>query len=126
MRLYIFLIFLFGIFNTTLCASEKYIFSYGGKEVLIPMVKYKNIRVNDLCLKKIKTCEAYKAFTRVIKKPLGKTNLSSIAQEHCKNLGGHPVLLKDTQLNISSFCMFKDKTLIDSWDVYNAHFGDKK
>lgn len=123
---FLILLFIFVLALTgQLFASEKYYFSYDGSVVSIPIFKYRKFKVNDVCLKNIKTCNALKSISKKYPRPIVNPKVSSIAQVHCKNLGGHPIIMKDEEMNMASFCMFKDKTIIDSWSIYNFHFKEK-
>ena len=101
---------------------EKYFLYHKEKRVPIPITKYKKILINDLCLKKIEDCVAYKTYIKKSKKiKLKQNNLSTIAAAYCKYVKGVPLILKDNKYNSAGFCVFKDKTIINSWDLYNNY-----
>lgn len=40
---------------------------------------------------------------------------------HCWDMGGKPRILKDKKNNEIDYCLFKDGSMIDGWDLYYSH-----
>lgn len=85
--------------------------------------KVGNFRINDLCVKK-QNC---KAMLVAKEKPfkIQQTKAPFVgnpAANYCWDVGAKNRVLKDDKNNQYDFCVFEDGSMIDAWDLYQAHY----
>ena len=96
------------------------------KRVKIPFYQVKGesnslVIINDICKHHLETCNAWQAYQEPRMVEATQLNLSSIAAAYCKKIAGVPLILKNTDNEGQSFCLFEDNSLISSWDLYFAY-----
>ena len=127
MRVWIKLYFIFYMVQPLVIGASEtktYFLEHENDKVAITFYKFKETFINDICFKKIKRCQAFKAYQTQSKNRFDSKkykNLSSPAAAFCKFSYGVPLILRDQKLNQASFCAFDDKTIIDSWNLYNSY-----
>jgi putative hemolysin len=114
------IIFLGITFSAT---AEDYLLRRGKEVVTIPVETFKGSLVNDICREKKNQCLALKVLNQ---KPKGveqieTAHFGSKAEAYCYSLEGSPINLLDSKGSSRTFCAFADKTLIDTWELFNAH-----
>ena len=79
------------------------------------------VSVNDTCVKNKKCAALVAAAT---KKTLPPTEglAGNPASNYCVEQKGVPRILKDEKRNEYDFCLFKDGSLVDSWELYTKHY----
>ncbi len=100
--------------------AKEFALDTGEKIIKYNIVKVNNISVDDKCAKDIQKCMAYKAVKKKAKIPAKSETATLIghpASKKCLNKGGAPLVLTDKLNNEYDFCIFKDKTLVNSWDI---------
>lgn len=100
------------------CKTVIYHLKHSNGTTSIPFTYYQNILLNDICLKKISTCQAYRAFKNPAKVRMKLKNHSHHAALYCKSRGGIFLVLNDHLGREISSCAFQDKTMIRAWDLY--------
>lgn len=90
-----------------------------GKYESVQIKKIENVRVANC---KNKNCQALKALKKK-PTPTPKKNVvsSNPSSAHCWDAGGKPRILKDKKNNEIDYCLFKDGSMVDGWDLYYAH-----
>ncbi|MFS4460662.1 DUF333 domain-containing protein [Bdellovibrio sp. HCB2-146] len=92
--------------------------------------EYQGMRFTEGCLEKNPpTCDAYKAtLTPAIEKKKFPTPLvGHPAAQYCLDAGGENRIAKGRQNEQYDYCLFKDGSMIDSWDLYfKFHKADEK
>lgn len=104
--------------NLKLYEKEKY------KDVAI--TEFQGAKISSSCIKKDKAdCKAWTAFTgkpakrsKAVKELLGNP-----AALYCADLKSMNRILKDDTGNQYDYCVFDDGSMVDSWSIYNKHFG---
>ena len=89
------------------------------KSITFMFNKSQSLRIDLDCFKNYNRCEALRA-TRYAKKQtndnnFGKSPYSAVCEKSTK---GKVVFLKNSKGHQSSFCLFKDKSLIDTASLY--------
>lgn len=85
-------------------------------------VKIKNAWVSESCAKN-KNCAALKALDKKVTLPPAKNGLAgNPGSSYCLEKGGVARILKDAGNSEYDYCLFKDGSMIDSWNMYSAHY----
>lgn len=95
-----------------------------GQELLlgkkkIQFQKLEGLTVNAECAREAKLCLELISKAPVKTEtpgPLG--TLGNPASKYCGSKGGASVILEDKGHNQYDYCVFKEKYLVDSWDLY--------
>lgn len=112
------------ILNSSVVFAETYEMNLPKKKVKLEIQKYEEVHLSESCLQKNKkpTCDAYAALTKKIKETHPNIPLAGHpAATFCGSAGGVNRILTKPNTTQYDFCEFKDKSMIDSWDLYN-HF----
>lgn len=89
--------------------------------------KVDNFRVNDVCVKnkKCKAMEVAKGKPFKIK-PTKTPFVGNPGANYCWDAGAKNRVLKDSKNNQYDFCVYEDGSMVDAWDLYSAHYPDKR
>ena len=90
------------------------------KSVPIEILTKDNVKINSLCLKLDKKCKALMATKLKINKVKHQDG-SHPASVGCEQKGGESIILQDDKRNDYDFCLFKDGSMIDSWDLEKSY-----
>lgn len=99
-----------------------------GEELLLEATKQKfkvekleGLQVNGECLKAREACLAMlaKAPAPIPKGP--ENTVGHPASKYCHAKGGASVILIDVKHNQYDYCLFQNKYLVDSWDLYRKY-----
>lgn len=118
-------------------ASEKKLFFWNKKEKIefkavglsfveagiknLPNIQ-SEIWVNDLCAAHKTDCLALKMLSSPNKlKKLKSVQQGNYGSAYCKVLEGTLLIVKENDGPENEFCLFKDKTMIDAWQLYGIH-----
>lgn len=90
-----------------------------GKYQTVQIKKVQNVRIANC---KSDKCLALKALKDKPKKG-GKVGVVSgnPSSAYCWDMGGKPRILKDKKGAEVDYCVFKDNSMIDGWDLFYAH-----
>ncbi len=94
------------------------------KYVQVVIKEHAGLHLSDTCLKKSPVvCEAFSA-TKVATKPsLAKTGTAGHpASRYCHDKNGSVRILISEDNKQYDYCLFKDGSMVDSWDLYYKHF----
>ncbi|WP_295900349.1 DUF333 domain-containing protein [uncultured Bdellovibrio sp.] len=85
--------------------------------------KIDKFRVNDLCVKK-QNCKAMlTAKGKPFKVQQTKAPFTgNPGANYCWDVGAKNRVLKDDKNNQYDFCVFDDGSMVDAWDLYQAHY----
>ncbi|MDR3608420.1 MAG: hypothetical protein P4M08_13710 [Oligoflexia bacterium] len=103
----------------------RYSYLFGGKNVTALVGKTKDgLRVNDVCLQRLQSCEALKIYqgkSRIAE--IRKATPGNYAGAYCELLQGSQLFMhEENRTDDTQFCVFSDLTLIDAHALYQAHF----
>lgn len=88
----------------------------------LKVVKIKNVWVTESCAKKT-NCEALMALTKKAPQAVSTNGLAgNPGSAYCMQKGGVARILKDTKNSEYDYCLFKDGSMVDSWNMYSAHY----
>ena len=106
-----------------LAQSTKSLTLYNGKTYdRLKFTQIEEVYVNDVCVKN-KKCLALVALKTKKTLPPSNTGLAgNPASTYCTTQNGVPRILKDDKRNEYDFCLFKDGSLADSWEMYSKHY----
>lgn len=92
--------------------------------VSVPTRRIGKVRVNDMCYRKVSTCKALKVSKTSPKSARQKKNTlaGNPGANYCWDLGAKNRILKDDQNNQYDFCVFEDGSMVDAWNLYEAHY----
>ena len=92
-----------------------------GKEVSIEMKKTGKFLVDEKCFNQQKNCLSLKSvgkFSGVKRTPAEL--VGHPASQHCSDLGGEVLVLRDKDQNQWNFCKFGDGSMIESWSLFRS------
>lgn len=94
--------------------------------ILVTTKKIGAFQVNDLCQKN-SSCKALQiAKGKPFKiQPTKAPFLGNPAANYCWDAGAKNRILKDEKNNQYDYCVFDDGSMIDAWNLYSAHHGNK-
>lgn len=85
---------------------------------------FNNLELTEKCFKSVlPKCDAFDATIK--KTPLSKSTtdmLGNLSSRYCHDKGGSSRILIDNDNRQFDFCLFKDKSMIDAWDLYYKHY----
>jgi putative hemolysin len=107
-----------------LAQSVKSLSLYNGKSYdKIQVTQIEKLWVNDICVKN-KKCQALETAKTKKEMPVNNTGLAgNPASTYCLANKGVPRILKDEKRQEYDYCIFKDGSLVDSWDLYSKHYS---
>lgn len=85
----------------------------------IQIQKVQGLSVNAECARKIQDCLKLVSVVPMKAEPKGPMGtVGNPASNYCASKGGASVILEDKGHNQYDYCVFKEKYLVDSWDLY--------
>lgn len=122
------LLLLFLLSSSSFAQSSLRIFENGSyKEIKI--VEYQEAHFSSNCLKTGKPhCKAWTAYSGK-PAPATKSNTplaGDPAAQYCWALGAKNRILKSSENKQYDYCVFKDSSMVDAWNIYYKHFPRKK
>lgn len=98
--------------------------SQGEKYVDVRVREYEGLHLSEICFsKKNPKCDAYTATLTKSSPSITKTGLlGHPASRYCNDKNGLARILIAEDKKQYDFCLFKDGSMIDSWDLYYKHF----
>jgi hypothetical protein len=103
-------------------AGGPYTYLYGGRTITVPIQEHEGVRVNDICIKNLATCQALK----ILREP-SRVNQIRHAQDanfsgaYCELLSGTQLYLHQDPHYEFQFCVFSDLTMLDAKILYERH-----
>lgn len=126
----IFLSFLILLINPYSVAGQKsstktMYFIFGGRKVPVHLNTFKGYEVNSICQKLGSQCQAIKHVKKSSKvaksqSAWDQTTYGNPAHQHCREVGGVYAVLKGASAEETGYCGFKDKSMIDAWQLYQG------
>lgn len=90
------------------------------KKIPIEIVTKDKVKINSLCSKLDKKCKALIA-TKIKLTKTKHQDGSHPASIGCERKGGESIILQDEKRNDYDYCLFKDGSMIDSWDLEKSY-----
>lgn len=85
----------------------------------IQIQKLQGLSVNAECAQEAKLClEVISQKPIKAEAPGPMKTVGNPASKYCSSKGGASVILEDKDHNQYDYCFFKEKYLVDSWDLY--------
>lgn len=97
-----------------------------GKYKTVKITDHQGAKLSESCVKKGKaTCTAWTVFSGkpATRSKAVKELLGNPAALYCGDLKSKNRILKDEAGNQYDYCVFDDGSMVDSWTIYNKHFG---
>jgi hypothetical protein len=91
------------------------------KDVDVTVVELGKNRLSKSCLKSGNQCLAILALKKKVSEPSPPTELlGHPAARYCQSHDATNLIFIDQKKNEFDYCLFKDGSFINSWDLYNA------
>jgi hypothetical protein len=103
--------------------ADTYTMTVDGKTQSLEFKEYQGARLSQSCFKKDKpSCDAFSAIGKKVEETRPDIPLAGHpAAFYCGSAGGNNRILRKNN-NDYDFCEFKDKSMVNAWDLYNlAH-----
>jgi hypothetical protein len=114
------------LFSPAAHAAEIYRYESQGKIIAMPTEIVKGARVNDLCAKDSKNCQALKVYRgRGKMQGFAGAKQGGFLGAYCERVGGTTLLAHAGEEAGTPFCLFDDLTAIDAGQLYRRHFGGR-
>ncbi|MDG0817302.1 DUF333 domain-containing protein [Bdellovibrio svalbardensis] len=128
MKLLIYFSVFLGSISSFAATTELRMFSADKKKYdTVRVTEYQGVKISESCVKAGKAnCQAWTAVqNKIPQTPPPTAVLGNPAAHYCLDQKANNRILIDEKKREFDFCVFADGSVIDSWSLFNKHFGGK-